>query len=120
MNEEIEDEVEVMKPWFDIKLRKPAIHGWYAVQDHTVSGESYMDAFYEAGAWWVFGRLANVMNVRREVMGVLRWRFQSKEGKASILKEAPKTIVPFGRCTWQSKGVVPFGDAIYDSCSGQV
>jgi hypothetical protein len=105
--------VEEVRPWFDIELRKPRIHGWYAVQDNTVHGETFMDAFYEAGTWWVFGRLANVMNVRREVLGVVRWRFQSKESKAMILKEAPGAHVPYGVCNWTSKGIVPREDPIY-------
>lgn len=104
---------EVLRPWFDIQLRKPAIHGWYAVQDNTVQGEYYMDAYYESGAWWVFGRFANKMNVRREIQGVLRWRFQPKDSKAAILKEAPGAHVPYGRCTWESKGIVPREDPIY-------
>lgn len=109
--EEVEEEV---RPWFDIKLRKPRRPGWYAVQNYTVQGEYYIDAYWMDNAWWQFGRHVN-MNVRIEVQDVVRWRFQPKLGREDILSKHPTAVVPRGRCYWNSVGIVPQGDAIYAS-----
>lgn len=108
----MEVEEEVLHPWFDVKLRMPRREGWYAVQNYTVHGEYYIDAYYTAGGWWQFGRHVT-LNVRIEVQDVVRWRYQPPVGRADILKKHPEAIVPWGACNWNSKGIVPVGDAIY-------
>lgn len=107
--DEVEEEV---RPWFDIKLRKPRCPGWYAVQNYTVQGEYYIDAYWMDNAWWQFGRHV-CLNVRIEIQDVVRWRFQPKLGREDILSKHPEAHVPRGRCGWDSKGIVPLGDAIY-------
>jgi hypothetical protein len=86
--------VEKHQPWTEISERKPRREGWYAVQDSTVEGEWFIDAYWMAGSWWKFGKIANVMNVRTEVHGVLRWRFQDRVGRADIMSVAKTAIVP--------------------------
>lgn len=106
------EEVEEVRPWFDIELRKPRRSGWYAVQNYTVQGEYYIDAYWMDNAWWQFGRYT-CLNVRIEIRDVVRWRFQPKAGRADILSKHPKADVPYGRCNWDSKGIVPRESPIY-------
>lgn len=102
--EEVEDKP---WPWVTQKLRRPARQGWYAVQDETMHADTrwYRDAYWENGSWWEFGRMANVMNVRRELTDIVRWRFMPAIGRADILKDAPKALIPKGRLRWNSPGV---------------
>ena len=87
-------EVIKVRPWIDCSQRTPKKEGWYAVQDSTVEGEYYMDAYWLENSWWTFGRYANVLNVRREVRGVLRWRFMGEVGRTEILRLEKSAVVP--------------------------
>ena len=89
------------QPWVEIEDRKPRREGWYAVQDNTVEGEWWMDAYWEKGSWWIFGKVANVLNVRQEVRGVLRWRFMDAVGRADIMSVAKNAIVPRTVESWK-------------------
>ena len=82
------------RPWVECSQRKPKREGWYAVQDDTVEGEYYMDAYWEYGTWWKFGRYANMLNVRMELRDVVRWRFMGEIAREDIRRQVSNAIIP--------------------------
>lgn len=82
------------RPWIECSQRKPKKEGWYAVQDYTVEGEYYMDAYWHQGSWWKFGRYANMLNVRIEMRDVLRWRFMGEIAREDIRRQCANAIIP--------------------------
>ena len=83
------------RPWASVGDRLPRKHGWYAVQDATVHGDWYMDAYWDGSGWWTFGKHVS-LHVKKEVLGVLRWRHMNDKERETILAEAPDASVPKG------------------------
>lgn len=81
------------RPWASVEDRLPRKHGWYAVQDATVHGDWYMDAYWDGSVWWTFGKHVS-LHVKKEVKGVLRWRYMNDAERETILAEAPEAEVP--------------------------
>lgn len=84
------------QPWIEVTSRLPRRAGWYAVQDSTVEEEWYIDAYWENGSWWKFGRHAGLLNVRQEVKDVLRWRFMDDIARQDIRAACKDAIIPRG------------------------
>lgn len=82
-----------IRPWADVEEKLPSKHGWYAVQDNTVEGQWYIDAYWDGTGWWTFGRHVT-LHVKKEIRGVLRWRYFNDEEKKHILAEEASAVVP--------------------------
>lgn len=87
-------EINRPRAWIEIESRRPRSVGWYAVQDDSIDGEYYIDAYWEDGSWWKFGRYGGVMNVRQEIHGVLRWRYMDDTARLDILGQAKNAVIP--------------------------
>lgn len=81
------------RPWASVEERLPRKHGWYAVQDDSIEGNWYIDAYWDGDGWWTFGKHVT-LHVKREVPGVLRWRYMNDAEREKILAEAPDASVP--------------------------
>lgn len=84
---------EAVQPWIEVTTRTPRRAGWYAVQDDSVEEEWYIDAYWENGQWWKFGRMLS-LNVRQEVQGVLRWRFMDDIARQDIQAACKDAVIP--------------------------
>jgi hypothetical protein len=88
-----ETDVVLDPEWRNIQKSKPRVPGWRAVRTadmaHLEKGY-YTDAYFDNGAWWVFGLHAGILSVRKEVRDVEYWRPHTKEERAALNKAAEK------------------------------